>query len=165
MARLSTCKGCGEKLQPEEKYTHGSKTYCKSCLTEIQRKANEYKELIEFICVNYGLEKPTGLILKQIHEMKNECNYSHAAMTYTLWYCKEILGKEMIPKYGVALIKHYYEEAKEYYSQQEKMKQRMSEISEAELKTKLIKQKRTGDVNKPSSLIDLNHLLGGGGVN
>ena len=35
MARLSTCKGCGKKLQPEEKYTHASKTYCEECFKKI----------------------------------------------------------------------------------------------------------------------------------
>ena len=50
MARLSTCKGCGKKLQPEEKYSHASKTYCKECYEKILRDSDEYKQLIEFIC-------------------------------------------------------------------------------------------------------------------
>ena len=33
--RLSTCKGCGKKLQPEEKYIHASKTYCEECYKKI----------------------------------------------------------------------------------------------------------------------------------
>ena len=90
MARLSTCKGCGKKLQPEEKHIHSSKTYCEECFKKIERDSTEYKQLIEFICNNYELEKPTGFMLKQIKELRTEYGYSYAAMTYTLWYCKEM---------------------------------------------------------------------------
>ena len=114
MARLSTCKGCGKKLQPEEKYSHASKTYCKECYEKILRDSDEYKQLIEFICTNYEIERPTGFMLKQIKDMKTEYGWSYAAMTYTLWYCKEVLGKQLIEKYGVALVKHFYEEASNY---------------------------------------------------
>ena len=89
MARLSTCKSCGKKLQPEEKYTHASKTYCKKCYEKIERESIEYKQLIEFICNNYKLDKPTGYILKQIKEFKTEYEYSYAAMTYTLGIVKK----------------------------------------------------------------------------
>lgn len=159
MARLSTCKGCGKKLQPEEKYTHGSKTYCEDCIKKIERESTEYKQLIEYICENYYLEKPTGFMLKQIKELKNEFNYSYAAMTYTLWYCKEILNKELIEKYGIALVKHYYEEARDYYSQQERMKEQMDKIADVDIKTKIIKKHIQNNTNQNSSLINLGNLL------
>ena len=108
MARLSTCKGCGKKLQPEEKYNHASKTYCKECYEKILRDSDEYKQLIEFICTNYEIERPTGFMLKQIKDMRTEYGWSYAAMTYTLWYCKEVLGKQLIEKYGVAFVYHFY---------------------------------------------------------
>ena len=134
MARLSTCKSCGKKLQPEEKYTHASKTYCKKCYEKIERESIEYKQLIEFICNNYKLDKPTGYILKQIKEFKTEYEYSYAAMTYTLWYCKEVLNKSFIEKYGISLIKYYYNEAKNYYSQQEKLKEQINKLSDIKIK-------------------------------
>lgn len=140
MARLSTCKSCGKKLQPEEKYTHASKTYCKKCYEKIERESIEYKQLIEFICNNYKLDKPTGYILKQIKEFKTEYEYSYAAMTYTLWYCKEVLNKSFIEKYGISLIKYYYNEAKNYYSQQEKLKEQINKLSDIKIKTKIVKK-------------------------
>jgi len=162
MAKLSTCKGCGRKLQPEEKCTHNSKTYCAYCLKDIEREAEEYKNLIEFICTNYGLDRPTGFMLKQIKEMKTEFHYSYAAMTYTLWYCKEILNKGFIEKYGVALIKHYYDEAKSYYSHQEKLKRQMENIADCDIKTKVVKGNNSIAIKKSKSLIDLGDLLEGG---
>ena len=165
MARLSTCKGCGKKLQPEEKYTHASKTYCKKCYEKIERESTEYKQLIEFICNNYELDKPTGYILKQIKEFKTEYEYSYAAMTYTLWYCKEVLNKSFVKKYGVALIRYYYDEAKNYYSQQEKLKEQINKLSDVKVKTKIVKRTSMNSNKKSTSLIDLDDLLKGGDLN
>lgn len=163
MARLSSCKGCDKKLLPEERHIHSSKIYCEECYSKIERESTEYKQLIEFICLNYDLERPTGFILKQIKEMKTEFHYSYAAMTYTLWYCKEVLNKGFIEKYGVALIKHYYEEAKDYYTQQEKMRQQISQLSDVEIKTKVVTRTNIQfDKRKDNSLINLYSLLEGG---
>ena len=164
MARLSTCKGCGKKLQPEEKYSHASKTYCKECYEKILRDSDEYKQLIEFICTNYEIERPTGFMLKQIKDMKTEYGWSYAAMTYTLWYCKEVLRKQLIEKYGVALVKHFYEEASNYYSQQEKMKEQIKKLENAEVKTKVVKRNQSTFNNANSSLINLGNLLEGGDI-
>lgn len=165
MARLSTCKSCGKKLQPEEKYTHASKTYCKKCYEKIERESIEYKQLIEFICNNYKLDKPTGYILKQIKEFKTEYEYSYAAMTYTLWYCKEVLNKSFIEKYGISLIKYYYNEAKNYYSQQEKLKEQINKLSDIKIKTKIVKKTSINSKKKSTYLIDLEDLLKGGDLN
>lgn len=165
MARLSTCRGCGKKLQPEEKYTHASKTYCQKCYEKIKRESTEYKQLIEFICDNYELDKPTGYILKQIKEFKTEYEYSYAAMTYTLWYCKEVLNKSFVKKYGVALIRYYYDEAKNYYSQQEKLKEQINKLSDVKVKTKIVKKTSMNSNKKSTSLIDLDDLLKGGDLN
>ena len=162
MARLSICKSCGKKLQPEEKYTHANKTYCEDCFKKIQRDSDEYKQLIDFICTNYQIERPTGFMLKQIKELRTDYSYSYAAMTYTLWYCKDVLGKQLIEKYGVALIKHFYDEASDYYNQQERMKEQMKNIENVDVKTKVVKRQVNQLQNKKSSLINLGNLLEGG---
>lgn len=161
MARLSICKNCGRKLQPEEKYIHASKTYCEECYQKILQESDEYKQLIEFICLNYEIERPTGLMLKQIKDMKTDFGWSYAAMTYTLWYYKEILGKQLIEKYGVALVKHFYEEASGYYSQQEQIKNQMKNLKDIELKTKVVKQNNINKINTNLLLVNLENLLEG----
>ena len=165
MARLSTCNGCGKKLQPEEKYKHSSKTYCKECFRKFERESEEYKQLIKFICDNYELDEPTGFMLKQIKELKNDYGYSYLSMTYTLWYCKEVLNKSLVEKYGVALIKYYYDEAKEYYLQQERLKEQVDKLSDTAIKTKVIKHTSNNSNKKTASLIDLGNLLEGGDLN
>lgn len=165
MTRLSTCKNCGKKLKPEEKCIHSSKIYCKECFKEICRESDEYKQLIEYICENYEIDRPSGFMLKQIKEYKNEYEYSYAAMTYTLWYCKEILNKTLTEKYGVALIKHFYDEAKKYYLQQEKLKKQINELSDSEIKTKVVKCKSVKSNKHTKSLINLGDLLKDGDSN
>ena len=162
MARLSTCKNCGKKLQPEEKHIHASKTYCEECYQKILRESDEYKQLIEFICANYEIESPTGFMFNQIKDMNTEFGWSYAAMTYTLWYCKEILGKQLNEKYGVALVKHFYEEASDYYTQQEQIRNQMKKLKDVEIKTKIVKQNNKSHINKNSSLVNLENLLEGG---
>lgn len=161
MARLSKCKCCEKPLQSDEKYIHSSKAYCKQCYDKIVRDANEYKELIEFICTHYELEKPTGLILRQIKEYKTEYGWSYAAMTYTLWYCKDVLGKSFSEKFGVALIKHFYCEAEKYYTEQEQRRKQMEKLKNVEIKTKIVNRNHVKPQTN-SSLLDLNSILKGG---
>lgn len=163
MEKVVSCKSCGKKLQPEDKFIHSSKTYCKDCYDKVVQEANDYKQLMEFICTNYEIESPTGLILKQIKDMKTNFGWSYAAMTYTLWYCKEIVEKPLIEKYGVYLIKNYYNEAKAYYLQQEKLKEQLEELKDIEIKTKVVKKvtKEDNSNKSNSSLIDLESLIRG----
>ena len=163
MARLSTCKGCGKKLQSGEKHTYNSKTYCEQCFEGIEKEAIAYKDLVRFICENYNITQPTGFMFKQIKELKNNFGYSYAAMTYTLWYCKEILNKSLLEKYGVSLIKYHYDDAKDYYLQQERMKEQADKLSNVEIKTKVVKKNgANASQRNQASLINLESLLEGG---
>jgi len=162
MGRLATCKGCGKKLQPDEKFKFSNKTYCATCYEKLNRDGTAYRELIKFICDNYGLKEPTKMILGQIEKYKKNYGYHYAAMTYTLWYYKEILNKSFDEKYGVGLIKCFYDEAKEYYSQQERMKEKMEKLSDVEKKVKIAKTKITKNTKQSTSLINLENLLEGG---
>lgn len=164
MARLSTCKGCGKQLQPNEKNVHNSKTYCIDCYKKVVRDSEEYKQLIQYICENYMIDAPTGLILKQVKEYKNDYFYTYAGITYTLWYIKEILNKEFIVLYGISLVKFYYDEAKQYYSHQEEVTKSMENNKNVEIKTKIVKINKANTTKKSSnSLIDLENLIEGGG--
>lgn len=96
--------------------------------------------------------------------MRIEYGWSYAAMTYTLWYCKEVLGKQLIEKYGVTLVKYFYDEASNYYSQQEKMKEQIKKLENAKVKTKVVKRNQSTSNNANSSLINLGNLLEGGDV-
>lgn len=162
MARLSSCKGCNKQLEPEEKYIHCSKTYCSICYEKVKRESEEYKQLIKYICDNYEIDRPTGLMLKQIKEYKDEYSYTYGGISYTLWYLKEIQNKEFITMYGVSLVKFCYDEAKNYYLHQEEIKKSMEANGKAEIITKIVKMNRNNTTKQNNTLIDLENLIEGG---
>lgn len=118
MTRLSTCKGCGKKITKEEKYTHSNKSYCKECYDKIIKQHNEYKSLIDSICLYFKIDKPTGLILKQVKDYVNNLGYSYGGIKYTLYYITAILQQDLDLQYGIGLVKFKYSEAEDYYSNQ-----------------------------------------------
>ena len=167
MARSIKCKRCGKILLPEERYKYDNNSYCVDCYKKVEMDANEYKELMRYIFDIFHLDKANGLILKQIKKFRKEYNYPYAAMTYTLWYCKEILGKSFDIKYGIYIIEDYYNEACDFYIQQEKQKEQADKISKLDIKTKIVNRKSV-NMNKTkssTSLINLGDLIEGGDSN
>jgi predicted RNA-binding Zn-ribbon protein involved in translation (DUF1610 family) len=162
MAKLASCKECGKELKIDERHIHCSKTYCSNCYEKIMRESDEYKKLIQYICENYSIQAPTGLMLKQIKEYKTEYEYTYGGIAYTLWYIKEILNKEFIVMYGISLVKFCYEDARNYYIHQEEIKKSMETNSKAEIKTRVVKVNNIDRNTKNNSLIDISSLLKGG---
>lgn len=157
MARLSTCKLCGVKLQKEEKYTYSSKTYCKKCYDFKVNEHLKYSNLIKSICSYFSINQPTGLMLKQIKECKEQFNYEYDWITYCLWYVTDILNKQLDKKYGIAIVKYEYENAKEYFNKQQLIKNSMKNIDfkpkEVVKKVKIINAN-----NKNKFLINLDEV-------
>lgn len=127
MARLSTCVVCGSKLKKEEKFTYSNKTHCKKCYELKLLEKSEYEDLIKNICEYYKIQSPTGLMLKQIKDYKEQFNYTYAGISYTLWYCKEILRKKLDAKYGLALIRYEYINAEAYFINQQAIQKSIQE--------------------------------------
>jgi hypothetical protein len=119
MTRLSTCKFCGKKLTKEEKYTYSSKTCCKDCYDIKLQEKEQYDNLLNQILKYFNLTVPNGMILKQIKEYKDKFEYTYGGMQYCLWYITEIKGIKLELKYGIALVKFEYENAKTYFEQQQ----------------------------------------------
>lgn len=161
MPRLSTCKSCGKKLQREEKYTYKNKTYCKDCYNVLTKEYNEYKNLVNSICEYFKIDKPTGLILKQIKDYKNTFKYEYKWMQYCLWYVTYIKNQNLEKKYGVAIIKYEYENAVDYYKQQNKigkgLENKINKIKSNE--NKVFKFKILKEDNRSKLLINLDEVI------
>lgn len=159
--RTAKCKRCGKDLYPEERFKHNSKNYCKDCYDIVIREAEDYKNLIAYICEIFEIDKPSGFILKQIKNYKEEFGYGYAGMQYTLWYCREIENYDFILKYGIYMVKQHFEDAKDYYNHQEKMIEKMESLSEKDIhKVKRVDESSIS--HKPddnSSLVNLTSLL------
>lgn len=160
MARLSTCKKCGLQLNKDEKYTYSNKSYCKKCYDSLVYDNEQRNLLIKSLCEHMRIDALTGMMLKQLKECKETCNYSYAGMNYTLWYYTNILNKSLQVKYGVAFIRYYYEEAKSYFLQQQEIAKSTQLSDDIEIKTKVVKINGSNNSNN-KLLINLNNLTGG----
>lgn len=163
MARKSKCKNCSIEITKEEKFIANGKGYCKVCHDEIQVEIENYKLLICTICEYFNINEPTGLIIKQIQQYKKEFNYSNSGIGYTLWYIKEIKGKTFNEiKYGIALVKYHYDEAKKYFEQQQRISNSVNS-EQQEIKTREIKLNINKVYKKERNnfTINIDDLLGG----
>ena len=161
MARKSKCKGCEIELTKEERFSDAGKSYCKSCYDKIMTEKENYKNLIGTICHYFDIDEPTGLMVKQIKQYKEEYGYSNSGIGYTLWYLKEIEGRTFNEKkYGIALVKYSYEKAKGYFEQQQRIQ---SSVLIEEVKTKQIKLNLNKVYKKETEnyTLDIDKLLGG----
>ena len=158
MPRIVKCKRCDiELVNKEDRYKFSNKTYCKRCYEILRLDADEYKALMKYICKEcFEIDAPTSLILKQVKDFHSR-NINYGAMTYTLWYCKEILDFKFNVKFGVALIDTYYDEAKDYYSKQEEKRQVIEKMNVKE-NVKIVKRNNTEN-SKSKLLVDLGSIL------
>lgn len=111
------CPICGTFNDKELTVCHNKKYYCQVCYEEYQREAQDYKDLMKYICENlYEIEAPTPLMLKQIKEYKEKFNYTYRGMKSTLHYFYEIQeGNDVENSIGVGIIPFVYDEAKQFY--------------------------------------------------
>ena len=162
MANKAKCKKCNILLLPTEKCRHQNTTYCNSCIQIIIReneleknkkklekklkqkpssnpKEDGYKELIDIICKYFKINEPTPLILKQIKDFKNKFKHLYTGLHYCLWYVTEIENKKLDLSYGIALLQFYYDKAKQYYEQQQKIIESAQNIDYTKMKTNVVK--------------------------
>lgn len=161
MARLSKCKTCSKELRPDEKHVYSNKNYCKQCYDSKIKDKQEYDSLISWICEYFNTKVPNGLILKQVKEYKEAFNYTYGGMNYCLWYITYIKNVKLEIKYGIALVKFEYENAKEYFLQQENIKKSMVKPKNLEVVKTIKLKNNTGLYGK--FLINIDELISEGG--
>ena len=115
MSRKVKCPECGTYNDKENTVYYNSKYYCKVCYDNKKRESQEYKELIAYICKLYQIDAPTGWMLKQIKEFKEQFNYTYRGIKSTLHYFYEIEGNEVADNIGIGIVPFVYEEAKKFY--------------------------------------------------
>ena len=151
------CKRCGKEILKEDKCVLSSKTYCPECFIIIKQNAEDYKNLISYICKIFKIDAPTGAIMKQIKSYRDKYNYSYAGIQYTLWYCYEILELTIEQQFGISFVKTYYNKAENYYEKGVKTREIVEKWSNEKFKTKIVKRNNNIRFRKPI-LIDLNDI-------
>lgn len=114
--RKVKCPVCGFYNHKEETIYHQKRYYCKACYENKTKEANNYKSLIEYICNLYEINAPTGFMLTQIKNFKDEYNYTYKGMELTLDYFYNVKTNNCpdVDK-GLGIIPYVYEEAKKFF--------------------------------------------------
>lgn len=129
--KIAHCKGenCNKELPIDsERYKHSGKWYCKECYEKIKNKPNPYRDLVAYMCNEFGIEAPNSIMLLQIKNYKNKNNYTYGGIQYTIWYFKYVLNKDLDEKYGLAFVKYYYNDAEKYFKEQVEIQNKVEEM-------------------------------------
>lgn len=164
MARNVKCPVCGTFNEKENAIYHNSKYYCKVCYENKQNESNDYKELISYICELYSIDVPTGWMLKQIKDFKEQFNYTYKGIKSTLHYFFEIQdGNDVADSMGIGIVPFVYDEAKKFYIDKKAVRDSVigMNLEEMEANKKTINIKRSSyelDKYKEVALIDIEKL-------
>lgn len=94
------------------------------------RESQDYKDLIAYICELYGIDAPTGWILKQIKDFKDQFHYTYKGMKTTLNFFYEIQeGHDAADSMGIGIIPFVYDEAKKFYIDKKAVKDSMTGLN------------------------------------
>ena len=151
MARKVKCPECGTFNDKENTISHNSRYYCKICYENYMREAQEYKELIAYICELFQVDAPTPLMCKQIKDYKDQFNYTYRGMKTTLNYFFEIqAGNDPMDSLGIGIVPFVYDEAKKFYIDKKAVKDSISGCNMEELQNsrRIIRKKQFNDFNK-----------------
>lgn len=164
MARKVKCPECGTYNDKENTVYHNSKYYCKICFENKQKEAQDYKNLVAYICELYQIEAPTGWMLKQIKDYKEQFNFTYRGIKTTLHYFYEIQeGNSVEDSMGIGIVPFVYDEAKRFYIEKKAVKDSLKDCDLEEIgnrkKTIHINlEQKTKNKYKEMALIDIEKL-------
>lgn len=156
--RRVKCPYCEEWLERGNSIRHKNGRYFHpECFEKNRDESNHYKELISYVCELYGLDRPTGQILRQIKIYKEdpELNYTYKGMELTLRYFYEILGNKPREGDGVGIIPHQYHNATQQYIKQMKINDSIDNIKNSKKTVVYVSPKKQ---SRKKNLIDMDSL-------
>lgn len=156
---MVTCRYCRSKINKETAKKLGKNSYyCPDCLDKKEQEEEEknlesqqYRDLIEYICKLYNVKAPSGMILKQIKEMREEYNYKLSGMKLALQYFYEIENHAVMDDTGVGIIPYVYEKAKKHYLMKKSVEKSIENYEEQECNSVQVKSLKHA---KPKSNIE-----------
>lgn len=165
MARKVKCPACGKFNDKENTIEKNSRYYCKVCYENTNKEAQDYKDLVAYICELFEIEVPTPLMFKQIKDFKEQFNYSYKGMKTTLHYFFELQeGNDASDSLGIGIIPFVYDEAKKFYIDKIAVKNSVTGCDMEQLQNTKRIIKRTKPINstlnkyKDIVLIDITQL-------
>ena len=159
MARKVKCPECGSYNDKENTVESNGRYYCPICYENKQKEANDYKQLIAYVCELYQIEAPTGWMLKQVKDFKEQFHYTYRGMKTTLNYFYEIEGNDPADSLGVGIIPFVYDEAKQFYIDRLAVKESATNAADNNVrKTININKKAKNNEYRDIALIDIENI-------
>lgn len=164
MTRKVKCPECGTYNDKENTVYHNSKYYCKICFENKQKEAQDYKNLVAYICELYQIEAPTGWMLKQIKDYKEQFNFTYRGIKTTLHYFYEIQkGNSVEDSMGIGIVPFVYDEAKRFYIEKKAVKDSLKDCDLEEIGNRkktihINRERKTQNKYKEMALIDIEKL-------
>lgn len=159
MARKVKCPECGTFNDKENAIESKGRYYCPICYENKQKEADDYKQLISYICTLYQIDVPTGWMLKQIKDFKEQFHYTYKGMKTTLNYFFEIEGNNPFDSLGVGIIPFVYDEAKKFYVDRFAVKNSVKDLTQINKKKTInINRQKENNIYKDIALIDIENI-------
>lgn len=134
MARLPSCPDCGIDIIDKDKAKKISGRWvCEECQDARVRETEDRHELYNLVAGLFFMKYPTGMMMKQIKDFKEDLEYTYKGMTLSLIYWTETLGNSMANAKGVGIIPYIYEDAKQFYIEKMRIKKAVDNIESDEL--------------------------------
>lgn len=162
MARKLKCYGAeceeqGLKYDAEELTKYNGKNYCSKCLKKKMERDKDYDALCDYIKNIFNVTFVDPFIKKQIKDFEAG-GFTLKGMRSTLRYIVEILGIQLQLKYGIAMVRYRYHEAREYAENRNKQINQAKEVVEDKVIVRHVdieKDKQKGRTGKRFSLFDV----------
>ena len=95
------------------------------------------KELLDWICDIFGIEKCNEMILKQINKYVTERGYNYKDIARALTYYVDVKNNKPDIKYGIGIVPYVIDEARAYYENLKRIKEEQMRAAELEKKRQL----------------------------
>lgn len=115
-ARLLKCYGyCDQKYPADQLVKYKNANHCHVCYDRKTKEVKDRENLYNVIKEVFELKFPTGMMLRQIKEYREDRGYTYKNIAFTIDYMVKRKGLKLQTKYGIALVPHYYDEMITYY--------------------------------------------------
>ncbi|PEN61657.1 hypothetical protein [Bacillus wiedmannii] len=157
--RLLKCYGtCGEKYPQSELTKYKNANHCLPCYQAKVKEVEDREKLYELIKKTFNLNFPTGLMLKQVKQFREERQYTYKNIAFTIDYIVRIKKMKLHMQYGIALVPHFYDEMIAYYKDLKRRREQMKDIKPRKVTVKMQPPVLENEYRK-KKLINMEDLL------
>lgn len=155
-----SCKIITDDERDLHVYGKNKNRFCMKCYKKEQQITFDRNRLCAFIAKLFGLDRPTGIMLRQIKEYKEKQNISYRNMYFALDYATNIKGYELNLKFGVAVIPAIHAEMLNYYADIKQKRESAKNFNPTKsIDVVRIKKPVFDDSYRQKKMIDMESLL------